>query len=192
VRYADNSEEVGWFIHGYQSAWLPASLLSQSQQPHLVDALFACTRHWMVELHFNKGLAGAPAGEIDAARQTATNPKMLDAFALAICAGGGPAAYPGMPNATAFSALVKLASARTNASRITRAMNELLKVAPAAGSYVAESDYFTTDWQTAFWGTNYSRLAAVKNKYDPEGLFFVRHGVGSERWSEDGFTQLDR
>ena len=192
VRYADNSEEVGWFIHGYQSAWLPASLLSESQQPHLVDALFECTRHWMVELHFNKGLAGAPPGEIDAAGQTATNPKMLDAFALAICAGGGPAAYPGMPNATAFSALVKLASGRTNASKITRAMNELLKVAPAAGSYVAESDYFTTDWQTAFWGTNYPRLAAVKNKYDPEGLFCVRHGVGSERWSEDGFTQLER
>jgi hypothetical protein len=30
----------------------------------------------------------------------------------------------------------------------------------------------------------------VKRKYDPDGLFFVRHGVGSEEWSDDGFTRL--
>ena len=35
----------------------------------------------------------------------------------------------------------------------------------------------------------YARLE-VKNRYDPDGLFFVHHGVGSERWSADGFTRL--
>jgi len=25
---------------------------------------------------------------------------------------------------------------------------------------------------------------------DPDGLFFVHHGVGSEDWSADGFTRL--
>jgi hypothetical protein len=35
-------------------------------------------------------------------------------------------------------------------------------------------------------------LQAVKTKYDPNGLFFVHHGVGSEDWSEDGFTRLTR
>ena len=34
------------------------------------------------------------------------------------------------------------------------------------------------------------KLLAVKEKYDPDGLFFVHHGVGSERWSVDGFTRL--
>jgi hypothetical protein len=30
----------------------------------------------------------------------------------------------------------------------------------------------------------------VKARYDPAGLFFVHHGVGSESWSADGFTKL--
>jgi hypothetical protein len=30
----------------------------------------------------------------------------------------------------------------------------------------------------------------VKAKYDPEGLFFVHHGVGSEGWSDDGFARM--
>jgi hypothetical protein len=30
----------------------------------------------------------------------------------------------------------------------------------------------------------------VKRRYDPDGLFFVHHGVGSEDWSPDGFTRI--
>ena len=58
------------------------------------------------------------------------------------------------------------------------------------GAYVSESNFFEADWQSAFWGTNYARLRQVKDRYDPEGLFFVHHGVGSEDWSPDGFTRL--
>jgi len=32
----------------------------------------------------------------------------------------------------------------------------------------------------------------IKREYDPDGLFFVRHGVVSEDWSDDGFTKLLR
>ena len=69
-------------------------------------------------------------------------------------------------------------------------MEELRAVAPANGSYVSESNYFEKRWQQSYWGTNYPRLAAVKAKYDPHGLFVVHNGVGSERWSSDGFTKL--
>jgi FAD/FMN-containing dehydrogenase len=80
--------------------------------------------------------------------------------------------------------------ARESARRIGSAMDELLKAAPHAGSYVSESDYFLAHWQTAFWGSNYARLARVKLEYDPDGLFFTHHGPGSEAWSEDGFSRL--
>jgi hypothetical protein len=60
------------------------------------------------------------------------------------------------------------------------------------GASVSESDYFERAWQTSFWGPNYPKLAAVKRAYDPAGLFFVHHGVGSEAWSADGFTRSRR
>jgi FAD/FMN-containing dehydrogenase len=185
VLWKGDLEEAGWFIHGYKSAWMPASLLRADQQASLADAVFRCTRHWRVSFHFNKGLAGAPAADIEAARKTAMNPGAFDAFALAIIAGGSGPHYPGMPEA-----VLDRTRARARARSIGEAMNELMKVAPGAGSYVSESDYFLSNWQTAFWGGNYTRLAQVKKKYDPEGLFFVHHGVGSEEWSADGFTRL--
>lgn len=39
------------------------------------------------------------------------------------------------------------------------------------------------------WGPNYARLLSVKKRYDPDGLFTVHHGVGSEAWSADGFVR---
>jgi Berberine and berberine like len=49
---------------------------------------------------------------------------------------------------------------------------------------------FSRDWQKSFWGSNYPRLRQIKDKYDPDGLFVVHHGVGSEDWSADGFEKL--
>ena len=54
------------FLHGYRSAWMPSSLLSDDRLASLADALFAASRRWTTSLHFNKGLAGAPPEEIEA------------------------------------------------------------------------------------------------------------------------------
>jgi len=177
--------QVAWSIYSYESQWLPASLLEGDLQERLANALFAASRHWEVELHFNKGLAGAPADAIAAARDTAMNPAVVEAFGLAIIAAGKGHSYPGIPGHEP-----DLAAAHEDAAAVDRAMNELRKIVPSAGSYVSESNFFEPSWQQSFWGTNYARLRAVKAKYDAEGLFFVHHGVGSEDWSEDGFTRL--
>ncbi|TMJ56226.1 MAG: FAD-binding oxidoreductase [Alphaproteobacteria bacterium] len=185
IFYVGDSGQVGFFIHGYKSAWLPASLLQPTEKPKLVEAIFAATRHWKVAFHFNKGLAGGAAEEIEAARATAMNPAVLDAFALVIIAGHGPPAFPGVAGHEP-----DLTLARANAQAIDRAASALLKIAPGAGAYVSEADFFDPDWKRSYWGPNFERLAAVKQRYDPEGLFFTHHGVGSDEWSADGFTRL--
>ena len=121
-----------------------------------------------------------------AARDTATNPAMVDAFALAIVAGGSEPAYrhdgrPYDPGA---------AYAQSDARAISSAMSPLAALVTSGGSYVSESDYFDKTWKHAYWGANYAKLLRIKNAYDPSGLFFVHHGVGSEYWSPDGFTRL--
>ena len=183
IFWAGNLAEAGHVLYGFQSIWLPASLLTPDRQEQLADTLFAASRQHPLELHFQKGLSGAADDVIAAARDTATNPDVLGSFMLVIVAGEGPPAYPGIaghePN---------LANARNEAAQITRAMGELKKIAPSAGSYVAESDYFESNWQQSYWGPNYPRLLVIKQKYDPHGLFFVRHGVGTENWSDDGFS----
>lgn len=186
--WSGDQGQVGAFLHGYDSLWLPASLLENSQQPRLSEALFASSRHKKVELHFNKGIAGAPPAAVAATKDTATNPAVVDAFVLVIIADGGLPAYPGL--ARPGTQPPNLDFARSNAHKIDLATAELRKIAPNAGSYVSESNYFNAAWQKAYWGENYSKLRAIKKKYDPEGLFFVHHGVGSEEWSGDGFTRL--
>ena len=180
-----DADQVGFFITGYDSVWLPVALLDERQQGRLVDALFDSSRLNTVELHFNKGLAGAAADVAAAAKQTATNPLVIDAFALVITANADKPAYPGLPDAW-----VNKENARKDAQAVDRAIAGLRKLIPHSGSYVSESNYFNESWQEAFWGTNYPRLREIKTKYDPDGLFFVHHGVGSEGWTADGFSQL--
>jgi FAD/FMN-containing dehydrogenase len=183
--WSGDQEQCGAYLYGYESMWLPQALLQPGRRRALVDALFAASRHNDVELHFNKGLAGAPEAAIGATRNTATNPKVLDSFALAIIATGGASRYPGLPGAPGDAT-----AAASGARDIDMAAAELRRVAPDSGSYVSESNFFNPAWAREFWGTNYPRLRAVKGKYDPDGLFTVHHGVGSEDWSDEGFTRL--
>src|SRR5919106_435134 len=64
VFWRSNIGEAGWFIQGYESVGMPGPLIEPANQSRLVDALFAASRQWRVTLHFNKGLAGAPAEEV--------------------------------------------------------------------------------------------------------------------------------
>jgi FAD/FMN-containing dehydrogenase len=186
IFWAGNLNEAGAVWYAYQSAWLPASLLEADRRQSLADALFASAKHKGVALHCNKGLAGAPADAIAAAKDTAMNSAVTDAFALAITGAFGQPAYPGVPGHEPDAG-----AARREAETVVKSMDELRKLLPRVGSYVWETDFFQPNWQDAFWGDNYARLRAVKDKYDPAGLFFLHHGVGSEDWSADGFTRVN-
>jgi FAD/FMN-containing dehydrogenase len=193
VVWKGDAPQATLFLYAYESMWLPASLLKEDQIARFGDALFAASRQFEVQLHFNKGLAGAPADKIAAARDTATNPAVLDAFALAIIASGKPLSSPNLPGREP-----PMDTARDDAKRVSAAADALRAVAPNAGSYLNETSYFQgraaegrdeKSYQASFWGPNYARLAEIKKKYDPDGLFFVHNGVGSERWSKDGFER---
>ncbi|WP_298167528.1 FAD-binding oxidoreductase [Novosphingobium sp.] len=171
--WATNQGEAGQVINAYQSAWLPADLLKEARQADLVDALVAASAHWPLGLHTNKGLAGGTAEAITATRATATNPEVLDAFALLICAAEGPPAWPGIPGHEPDRK-----AGRVEAARVAFAMAPIRMLVPEAGSYMSEADYFGPDWQKAYWGANYPRLLAAKKRHDPANLFRGHHCVG--------------
>ncbi len=134
-------------------------------------------------MHYNKGLAGASPEVIAAARDTAMNPAVCDAFCLAITGTAGPPAFPGMPGLGP-----DLESARHDAATVRQSIGILRTLMPDAGSYVSEAGFHDPAWQQHSFGGNYPHLLAVKRRYDPHGLFTTHHGVGSEAWSPDGFT----
>ena len=163
--WTGDSEQIGAYWYAYQSRWLPRTLLGDI--PRLAGALAEASHHWSVGIHFNKALAAAAPDALARSRATATNPAVYDATALVIIA----ALADGPPDR---------ARGAKERSAVAAAMKPIHDLAPTAGAYVNEADYFEPDWQRAFWGDNYARLLAIKRTYDPTGLFTCHHCVGSE------------
>ena len=176
--------QVGWVIDGFESLWLSESLLADDNHEKLAHSIFAATRSNDVILQFNKALARTRPEIIAAVKDTAMNPCVCTSFALAIVVAAQEPAYPGIPNHEP-----DVEGGRRAARNVRKAMSELRAIASDHGAYLSESNYFEKDFQRAYWGENYPRLAQVKQKYDPDGLFVVHNGVGSEQWSADGFSK---
>ncbi|KAF4781198.1 FAD binding domain-containing protein [Colletotrichum scovillei] len=62
-------------------------------------------------------------------------------------------------------------------------MKEIEALTPTGGAYMNEADFQQPNFQTEFFGSNYKSLLCLKQKWDPEGFFYVRNAVGSESWS---------
>jgi hypothetical protein len=65
---------------------------------------------------------------------------------------------------------------------------KLAELTPSGGAYLNEADFRDNDWKENYYGVNYARLEEIKNKYDPNHLFYAVTAVGSDYWEpqEDG------
>ncbi|KAJ7920489.1 hypothetical protein B0H13DRAFT_1708620 [Mycena leptocephala] len=83
--------------------------------------------------------------------------------------------------------------ALNNQERITTEfIPKLKKLTPGSGSYNNEADYQDPDFKQAFWGPNYDKLLAIKDKWDPDQLLYGSINVGGDRWKETEEGRLCR
>lgn len=66
---------------------------------------------------------------------------------------------------------------------LTQLGDALRAASPTSAVYANQGDVNEPDWQQAFWGSNYKKLAAIKAKYDPNGVFWVPATPGAENWA---------
>ncbi|MCJ1266043.1 hypothetical protein MMC22_005925 [Lobaria immixta] len=86
-----------------------------------------------------------------------------------------------------------LSPMKTLAKRMTDEwVPALTALAPDSGCYMNEADPQTPNWKKDFYGPNYNRLYAVKQKYDPDHLFYAPTAVGSDHWQESSSGALCR
>lgn len=172
-----------WFT--YQSWWIPLKLFDADQQSTLSDAIYNASRLTKVTFHINKGLAGASKEAIEEGKKTALNPKTFDAAALLIMGAGTNNKLIGVKGMEPDEDM-----AQEKVANISKAINLFRHIAPDSGTYSSEADYFMNNWQDVFWGKHYQRLLKIKQQYDPKGLFYCHHCIGSEFWSDDGMCRL--
>jgi len=76
-----------------------------------------------------------------------------------------------------------------NTARANEMTYELLPmleaITPNGSAYLNECDFQQPDFQSVLYGVNYEPLLMIKDKYDPDQIFYAITGVGSERWSSD-------
>jgi FAD/FMN-containing dehydrogenase len=166
-----NQGEVGAFIYAHRTRWIPLSLFKKRE---FAQVLFDASRHLPIALHFNKGLSGAPQETIAREKKTCLNPIVLESAALAILASIDQGIYPGVPGHE-----LDQKKGQEFAAKVNAAAEILFNAIPHSGSYSNETDYFEKDWSFSFWGENYPKLLQIKQKYDPDNLFRVHHGVGN-------------
>ena len=174
VWWSSNQGEVFTHWASYTSRWVPQDRFTAARADETARLLFAASRSWPIELHFNKGQANAADEALLRDRQTAMNPAVYDAVALAIIASNAPG-VPGVPGHAPDDA-----READDARLVATAMSLLRRAWPRSGAYPNEADYFEPEWQRSFWGDAYGRLLAIKRRYDPDGLFGCHHCVGSD------------
>lgn len=177
--YQVTSPEVATYIYSFWSRLIPQTLFDEANAKSFAHVLFSASRFAnSIDLHSYKGLAGSNDVVLKQTQELALNPLYNQAAAIAIINGFAP-------DAADYGKLAPVKTQDT-VKRLEKAMAFLHEITPQSAGYLNEANYFEPNWQQAFWGKNYDKLLAIKQKYDPNGLFYCHHCVGSELWTEDG------
>jgi len=65
---------------------------------------------------------------------------------------------------------------------LKKSMATFESIAPESGAYFNEASRYQPNWKKSFFGSHYGKLRSIKAKYDPDSLFIVWEGVGSDEW----------
>ena len=185
--WAGDDGQVSEYWYTYQSWWLPIKFFALDHINQTAQLFYNASRYHNFSLHIQKGLAGGSKLALAGQTKTSLNPAAYHAATLVLMAAGTTKYYPGVKGSR-----LNKREAFTQLKAVNKAMALFRAAAPNTGSYANEADYFQKNWQHAFWGNNYERLLAIKNKYDPRGLFYCHHCVGSEYWQAQGMCRSDR
>jgi FAD/FMN-containing dehydrogenase len=185
--WTPDAGQVSWYIYNYESWWLPQRVFSDSAIKKTSETIFNASRIWRVSFHNNKALAGASIDAIKRGKKTSVHPGVGDAATLVIMSAHAKDVYPGVKGKEVDEKAGKKA-----AKRVHQAIELFMQLAPEGGAYHNEASYFQKNWQKAFWGSNYDRLYKIKQKYDPLGLFYCHHCVGSELWETGGMCPKEK
>ncbi|KAF9262893.1 FAD-binding domain-containing protein [Marasmius fiardii PR-910] len=77
-----------------------------------------------------------------------------------------------------------VAEIQTHRQRAKECLSILEDLVPGGGSYFNEASLYEPNPAHTFFGNHYDRLLEIKDRYDPNELFAVAEGVGSERWDD--------
>lgn len=78
------------------------------------------------------------------------------------------------------ASVADIRAARTSLTNGT--MKKWRDITPGSGSYLNEADRLEPNWQQSFWGDKYTKLAQIKEEWDPKDVFWAINAVGSEGW----------
>lgn len=69
---------------------------------------------------------------------------------------------------------------------------QIKAASPGGAAYMNEADPRELNWREEWYGENWDKLNEVKKKWDPNDLFYVFKGVGSDAWNVDEHGRMCR
>lgn len=139
--------------------------------PAKLNATLAAVRYSIDQGGVLIGYNIKPAVNPTVNQNNSVNPAWRNALAFFILGG------PTLPNNATDAQIADASKVLT-----TDWMQKWRDVSPGSGTYLSESDINEPNFQQSFYGSYYPKLYALKQQYDPTGLFYAPTAVGSEDW----------